>query len=247
MYAQLSARLTLSLIIITLAIISTLITTITYVKAQLDGFDTTTAATVTAIAGQSFSKSPSSEKQFSTVLTGDNEVPPVNTDATGRIKLTTNSQQNALDYELSISNLNGIVTGAHIHRGSVGTNGPIVADLKNIGGGSSSAFAGASASASAGNGGSAMTSTSIGGTITSADLKGPLSGKQVFDLIRLIQDGKAYVNVHTDQNPNGEIRGQLKPSSSSNTANQGIQSSASTGASTTASASPSASASATAP
>ena len=92
-----------------------------------------------------------------------------------------------------------------------------------------------------------MTSTSIGGTITSADLKGPLSGKQISDLIRLIQDGKAYVNVHTDQNPNGEIRGQLKPSSSSNTANQGIQSSASTGASTTASASPSASASATAP
>ena len=117
MYAQLSARLTLSLII-TLAIISTLITTITYVKAQLDGFDTTTtAATVTAIAGQSSSKSPLSEKQFSAVLTGDNEVPPVNTDATGRIKLTTNSQQNTLDYELSISNLNGIVTGAHIHRG----------------------------------------------------------------------------------------------------------------------------------
>ena len=239
MYAQLSARLTLSLII-TLAIISTLITTITYVKAQLDGFGTTTAATVTAIAGQSFSKSPSSEKQFSAVLTGDNEVPPVNTDAAGRIELTTNSQQNALDYELSISNLNGIVTGAHIHRGSVGTNGPIVADLKNIGG-SSSAFAGASASASAGNGGSTMTSTSIGGIITSANLKGPLSGKQISDLIRLIQDGKAYVNVHTDQKPNGEIRGQLKPlSSSSNTASEA-------GASTMASTSPSASASATAP
>jgi CHRD domain-containing protein len=232
MYAQLSARLTLSLII-TLAIISTLIITITYVKAQLDGFGTTTAATLTAIAGQSFSKSPSSEKQFSAVLTGDNEVPPVNTDAAGRIKLTTNSQQNALDYELSISNLNGIVTGAHIHRGSVGTNGPIVADLKNIGG--------ASAYASAGNGGSAMTSTSIGGTITSADLKGPLSGKQISDLIRLIQDGKAYVNVHTDQKPNGEIRGQLKPlSTSSNTASEA-------GASTMASTSPSASASATAP
>ncbi|HEY6884606.1 MAG TPA: CHRD domain-containing protein, partial [Nitrososphaeraceae archaeon] len=126
-------------------------------------------------------------------------------------------------------------------RGSVGTNGPIVADLKNIGGDSSSAFAGASASASAGNGGSAMTSTSIGGTITSADLKGPLSGKQVSDLIKLIQDGKAYFNVHTDQNTNGEIRGQLKPlSSSSNTASEAA-------ASAIGSTSPSASASATAP
>lgn len=29
------------------------------------------------------------------------------------------------------------------------------------------------------------------------------------DQITAIQDGKAYVNVHTDKNPDGEIRGQL--------------------------------------
>jgi hypothetical protein len=57
------------------------------------------------------------------------------------------------------------------------------------------------------------TSTSVSGTITSVDLKGPLAGKQIADLIRLIEDGKAYVNVHTHQNSNGEIRGQLKSSS----------------------------------
>jgi CHRD domain-containing protein len=57
------------------------------------------------------------------------------------------------------------------------------------------------------------TSTSVSGTITSADLKGPLAGKQITDLIRLIEDGKAYVNIHTDQNSNGKIRGQLKSSS----------------------------------
>ncbi len=70
------------------------------------------------------------------------------------------------------------------------------------------AFAGASASTSGGGGGS--TSTSVSGTITSADLKGHLAGKQVPDLIRLIEDGKAYVNVHTHENSDGEIRGQLK-------------------------------------
>ena len=96
----------------------------------------------------------------------------------------------------------------HIHKGSVGTNGPVVATL-NVGG----AFAGALASTSDGGGGSVMTSTSVGGTITSADLKGPLAGKDVSDLIRLIEDGNAYVNVHTHQNLNGEIRGQLKSSS----------------------------------
>ena len=154
----------------------------------------------------SSSTTPVSGKHFSAVLTGDNEVPPVNTDATGKIKLFANPQQSMLNYQISISDLNGVVTGAHIHKGSVGTNGPVVATLKT-----GNTFAGASASSSGSGGGS--TSTSVSGTITTADLKGPLAGKQVTDLIRLIEDGKAYVNVHTHQNSNGEIRGQLKSSS----------------------------------
>jgi Cu/Zn superoxide dismutase len=238
---QQSTRLTLSLIIaltiLSAAITTTAITTIKSTRAQLEGFATPAALTATGTADPSSSLG----KEFSARLTGDKEVPPVDSDATGRIRLTANSQQDALDYQLSVSNLNGVATGAHIHRGSAGTNGPIVANL-NIRG----TFAGASASASAG-GGSAMTSTSTGGTITSADLKGPLEGKQVSDLIKLIEDGKAYVNVHTRQHPNGEIRGQLTSLSSSDTANEDDVSSSSSGASATVSTSPSASASATAP
>ena len=237
MHAHLHASLTLSLTIIGLAIVvittTTAITTrITSDKPLLHGFFTPAAAvTATAIAGPS---SSSSGNQFSAKLTGDNEVPPVNTDATGRIRLIGSSAQDTVDYQISLSNLNGIVTGAHIHRGSTGTNGPIVANL-NVHG----AFASASAGGG-GDGGSATTSTSTGGTITSADLKGPMSGKQISDLIKLIQDGKAYVNVHTNQNPEGEIRGQIAPST-----NEEIDTS--TGASATASTSPSASASATTP
>ena len=147
-----------------------------------------------------------SGKHFSAVLTGDNEVSPVNTDASGKIKLFANPQQNMLDYGLSISDLNGVVSGAHIHKGSLGTNGPVIATLRT-----GNTFAGASASSSSNGDGS--TSTSVGGISTSADLIGPLAGKQITDLIRLIEDGKAYVNVHTDQNSNGKIRGQLKSSS----------------------------------
>jgi hypothetical protein len=47
------------------------------------------------------------------------------------------------------------------------------------------------------------------GNFTAADLKGPLAGKQLFDLVNMIKNGDAYVNVHTTQNPEGEIRGQL--------------------------------------
>jgi CHRD domain len=74
-------------------------------------------------------------------------------------------------------------------------------------------------------------------------LKGPLEGKQITDLVKLIEEGRAYTNVHTEQNPDGEIRGQLSPSSSSD-----ITSTDNTGsASASTSQSPSASASATAP
>ena len=212
MQAQLSTRVTLFLIL-GLTSLAIVIMTVTNASAQLDRVAGSAAVSATAaMAGSSSSSSSSltsagSGKHFSAVLTGDNEVPPVNTDATGKIKLFANPQQNTLDYQLSISNLNGAVTGAHIHKGSIGTNGPVVATLKT-----GNTFAGASASTSGTDGGGS-TSTSVSGTITSADLKGPLAGKQVTDLIRLIEDGKAYVNVHTHQNSNGEIRGQLKSSS----------------------------------
>ena len=212
MQAQLSTRVTLFLIL-GLTSLAIVIMTVTNASAQLDRVAGSAAVSATAaMAGSSSSSSSSltsagSGKHFSAVLTGDNEVPPVNTDATGKIKLFANPQQNMLDYQLSISDLNGVVTGAHIHKGSIGTNGPVVATLKT-----GNTFAGASASTSGTDGGGS-TSTSVSGTITSADLKGPLAGKQITDLIRLIEDDKVYVNVHTHQNSNGEIRGQLKSSS----------------------------------
>src|SRR5919202_4265529 len=184
--------------------------TVKSTQAELEHFAKPIAATATA-AGGSPSSSQSSHKEFSAKLTGSKEFPPVDTDATGTVRLVAKTRQDALDYQISLSNLNGVVTGAHIHRGSAGTNGPVVANL-NVGG----AFASASAG---GSGGSAATSTSSSGTITSVDLKGLLAGKHVTDLIRLIEDGKAYANVHTRQHPNGEIRGQLTSSSSSDVDN----------------------------
>jgi len=208
MQVQLLTKITFFLVL-GLVILSVVPITVTYANAQLNGLTGSAVVySTTTIAGTSSSSStsPVSGKQFRAVLTGDNEVPPVDTQATGRIKIVLNPQQTALDFQISLSDLNGVVTGAHIHRGSIGTNGPVIATL-NTG----NAFAGALAYTLGS--GSGSTSTSVGGTITSADLKGPLAGKQVTDLIRLIEDGKAYVNVHTDRNSNGEIRGQLKSSS----------------------------------
>ncbi|EGG36330.1 hypothetical protein HMPREF9412_4480 [Paenibacillus sp. HGF5] len=46
--------------------------------------------------------------------------------------------------------------------------------------------------------------------MTNQDLIGPLQGRTIRDLIREFERGNAYVNVHTIQNPNGEIRGQVR-------------------------------------
>jgi hypothetical protein len=47
------------------------------------------------------------------------------------------------------------------------------------------------------------------GTINSDDLSGPLEGMQISDLVDAFNDGNTYANIHTQQNPNGEIRGQI--------------------------------------
>ena len=40
--------------------------------------------------------------------------------------------------------------------------------------------------------------------------EGPLADKALeTDLVKAIQSGEAYVNVHTVDNPNGAIRGQI--------------------------------------
>jgi hypothetical protein len=50
---------------------------------------------------------------------------------------------------------------------------------------------------------------SINGSIAANNLEGPMQGKTVADLLDAIKNNTAYVNVHTEANPNGEIRGQL--------------------------------------
>jgi hypothetical protein len=47
------------------------------------------------------------------------------------------------------------------------------------------------------------------GTFTAANFVGPLSGQDLSQLLEAIESGLAYVNVHTDQNPGGEIRGTI--------------------------------------
>lgn len=47
-------------------------------------------------------------------------------------------------------------------------------------------------------------------TITATNLEGPLKGMTISDLVDRIKQRRAYVNVHTKQNPGGEIAGAIQ-------------------------------------
>ena len=135
---------------------------------------------------------------YSAQLSGDQEVPPVQTtNATGsadfRIPLSAiSTPQAAIDYTVNATGIQS-VTAAHIHMGQIGENGDIVVTLCKAETCTSDASG----------------SLSLTGTFNATNLEGPMAGKQIEDLANEMTNGGTYVNVHTEQNPNGEIRGQI--------------------------------------
>jgi hypothetical protein len=49
----------------------------------------------------------------------------------------------------------------------------------------------------------------IRGNLSDSSLKGPMEGKTLGDLVAAMDSGETYVNVHTAEHPDGEIRGQI--------------------------------------
>lgn len=149
---------------------------------------------------------------FGTPLSADEE-PPVavvnDSTARGNAIFQLSADGLSLSYRLIVANIEN-VTQAHIHRAPAGVNGPIVVWLYP------------STSPPAGPAGSGRIDGVIAtGTITAANLIGQLAGQPLSALIADIENGNAYVNVHTNADgnntptgpgdfPGGEIRGQLE-------------------------------------
>jgi hypothetical protein len=129
---------------------------------------------------------------FKAMLSGGNIVPPVKTMASGEASFHLGMDGKALAFKLTVSGIRDI-TAAHIHIGKKGENGPPVVFL----------FHGPEK-------GGLFNGTLAEGTITAKDLFGPLKGLTVKDLMAEIDSGDAYVVVHTEQNPGGELRGQIR-------------------------------------
>jgi CHRD domain len=132
------------------------------------------------------------DQEFSANLTGDSEVPPVTTNSTGSANFELNDDGDEISYDLDAQDITGVLY-AHIHQGSASENGPIVVTLFNATDGPTDEIDG----------------TIESGTFTTEDFEGPLQGQNMTDLVNAFESGQAYVNVHTEANPPGEIRGTI--------------------------------------
>lgn len=130
-------------------------------------------------------------------LSGDQEVPPVDTAATGSASVSVDTDAAAgsqLCFDVTSTDLEGgAVVGAHIHEGAEGENGPVVVTLQAV-----------------------MDGEGTGeGCAADAEINISAEGSDDADVAAFLADiianpANYYVNVHTETFTGGEIRGQLE-------------------------------------
>ncbi len=143
-----------------------------------------------------------------TMLTGFEEVPAVSTHASGKFMAKVDHKAGIIEYRLFYSELEGEVLQAHIHLGQRGVNGFIsvflCTNLDNAPPGTDHPVPACPGPFSG----------MLEGMITAGDVIGPgaqgIAPGELDELIRAMDKGVTYVNVHSTMFPGGEIRGQLK-------------------------------------
>jgi hypothetical protein len=135
--------------------------------------------TTFTLASATSASLPASQN-FVAPLSGDEEVPPRQTRGAGVAVFQLSTDGTQLSYRLIASNIENVVA-SHIHVAPPGVNGPIVVPL----------FNGPSA-------GGRTDGVLAQGTITAANLTGPLASQPLSALIAHMQAGNTYVNVHTN-------------------------------------------------
>ena len=126
----------------------------------------------------------SSTFTYKATCTGNNTVPPVSSKATGSVSIRLINQSYASGFFYA-TNINQM-TMAHLHAGAVGKNGPIIGWAFN------------------------STYGPISGSIKASFTFNP----SLNNVSSLLAAGLVYFNIHTTAHPDGELRGQLKSTSS---------------------------------
>jgi hypothetical protein len=131
------------------------------------------------------------QQTFTTQMSGAEEAPSVDTVASGTAEFNLSSDGSSIGYQVNVTGISGI-TAAHIHSGNVGENGPVIVTL----------FKSDTPT-------DQINGVLADGTFSASDLEGPMEGMELSDLVSAMSNGVTYVNVHTQTNPEGEIRGQI--------------------------------------
>ena len=134
------------------------------------------------------------QTKYAQKLVGKSVVPPVNTTASGRAIIFIGNDW--LWWKLNVTGLTD-PTMAHMHMGKRGVNGVILANLWDL-------------LKSSPNFENPTERTIITGNISASDLQGPMKGKTFADLQSAIKALSVYIDLHTGNHPDGELRGTLK-------------------------------------
>ena len=144
---------------------------------------------------------------------GSQEVPPRDSQGQAQAIFHLAPDGQSIDYKLTAANIDNVFM-AHIHMvadtPAPGVNGPIVVWL----------YPSTAVGVQAPLGGGRIQGVIAQGTITAADLTGPLVNHTLADLIQAMRTGHAYVNLHTNDGvglpntgagdfPGGEIRANI--------------------------------------
>ena len=120
------------------------------------------------------------DSSLEVALTGDQQTPPVMTEATGSATVALSGD--TLTITGDFSDLSSPQVGGHVHMAAAGTSGDVIYPL-NI-------------------------SADADGLSGVFSLSTSLTAEQV----AAYESGDLYINIHSEMNPNGEIRGQIVPS-----------------------------------
>ena len=153
-------------------------------------------ALVVAGSGLGFAGLAQADELFKATMTGDQEVPPVVTNTTGKVFFLLNKEETAMEFQLHVSD--GVrITQSHIHCAPAGVNGPIIIFL----------------------GGLHAAGLDIDGkwvsnaTITNTSIINTACGATLAAIAQQMRNGNTYANVHSVAHPGGVIRGQIAPAS----------------------------------
>lgn len=135
------------------------------------------------------------------VLGGDEQIPPVLTDAHGFVGLKFAEDLSKLVYIVNVDNVKN-VTGVSIYQGNK-NNGTVVLDLLKE---AKELKSDDPKIVNIDRGGKISGTVAVGG-VTADDLQGELNGKSLAELRKMMTDGSLYVTVYTKDYPNGEISG----------------------------------------